>query len=212
MPHDPAATKGRILDAAFREFAARGVAGARVDHIAALAQANKESLYRYFGSKRELLHRVLDRYLDQQGAALVPDERRLDQYASNLFHFHRRHPELLRLLVWEGMEVDGEGVDAASVSNRQEHYREKLRAITAQQAAGEIDPELDPRLLLVLLISLADHWFVVPQSVRMILGREPTEADLERYEGFLVECCARLLRPPPVEVGKGGPAAATGER
>lgn len=51
MAYDSAATRARLLDAAHAEFAERGLAGARVDRIAAAAQANKQAIYAYFGSR-----------------------------------------------------------------------------------------------------------------------------------------------------------------
>ncbi|WP_217146124.1 TetR family transcriptional regulator, partial [Streptomyces sp. AC627_RSS907] len=53
MPPDSTATKARLLAAARAEFARHGVAGARVDRIAAAAKANKRLLYVYFGNKCE---------------------------------------------------------------------------------------------------------------------------------------------------------------
>jgi AcrR family transcriptional regulator len=44
MPGDAEATKRRLLDAARDEFAAYGIAGARVDRIAEAAQANKAQI------------------------------------------------------------------------------------------------------------------------------------------------------------------------
>ena len=41
----------RILTAAFREFADKGLDGARVDKIATRAGVNEGMLYHYFGSK-----------------------------------------------------------------------------------------------------------------------------------------------------------------
>ena len=60
---EPRTTRQRIFEAAVEEFATHGNAGARVDRIADKAQANKEAIYRYFGTKEELLRRVLDRYV-----------------------------------------------------------------------------------------------------------------------------------------------------
>jgi AcrR family transcriptional regulator len=57
---DSAATKQRILDAATAEFAEFGLAGARVDRIAARAGANKQLIYAYFGSKEGLFDNVLE--------------------------------------------------------------------------------------------------------------------------------------------------------
>src|SRR5580700_6049505 len=53
-------TRGRILDAALREFAANGLAGARTETIAAAASVNKALLYYYFESKEKLYVAALE--------------------------------------------------------------------------------------------------------------------------------------------------------
>ena len=55
-----AETRGRILDAALREFAANGLAGARTESIAAAAGVNKALLYYYFDSKEKLYLAALE--------------------------------------------------------------------------------------------------------------------------------------------------------
>ena len=50
----------RILEAAKQEFAAHGLAGARVDRIAANAGANKRMLYYHVGNKENLYLAVLE--------------------------------------------------------------------------------------------------------------------------------------------------------
>ena len=49
-----AETRQRILDAALREFAANGLAGARTETIATAAGVNKALIYYYFESKEKL--------------------------------------------------------------------------------------------------------------------------------------------------------------
>ena len=49
-----AATRQRILDAALAEFAEKGLAGARIDDIAARGGVNKRMIYAYFGNKEDL--------------------------------------------------------------------------------------------------------------------------------------------------------------
>jgi len=51
---DPEGMRIRILEAAKQEFAAHGLAGARVDRIAANAGANKRMLYYHIGNKEDL--------------------------------------------------------------------------------------------------------------------------------------------------------------
>lgn len=53
-------TKLRVLNAARHEFAAFGLAGARVDRIARTAGVNKAMIYYYFSSKEDLYQAVLD--------------------------------------------------------------------------------------------------------------------------------------------------------
>ncbi len=49
-----------ILEVATREFADKGLAGARVDDIAAAMRTSKRMIYYYFGSKEGLYVRVLE--------------------------------------------------------------------------------------------------------------------------------------------------------
>ena len=57
---DPEGMRIRILEAAKQEFAAHGLAGARVDRIAAKAGANKRMLYYHVGNKEDLYLEVLE--------------------------------------------------------------------------------------------------------------------------------------------------------
>ena len=59
MAWDTERTKRLLLDAATAEFSAYGLAGARIDRIAATAGVNKERIYQYFGKKDELFAQVL---------------------------------------------------------------------------------------------------------------------------------------------------------
>ena len=59
MAWDTERTKRLLLDAATAEFSEHGLAGARVDRIAASAGVNKERIYQYFGKKDDLFAAVL---------------------------------------------------------------------------------------------------------------------------------------------------------
>ena len=194
MP-DPESTKQRIFEAAVEEFAEHGVAGARVDRIAAKAQANKESIYRYYGTKDELLRRVIDKYLDQRGEQLLPQERELPKYASDLLEFHAKHPEFVRMSLWEALEYGSE-LDPDTFEHRRQHYADKLATVAEQQRAGLIDPALDPRHLLAAVFGMADYWAALPQLLRLLFGREVTDEDLAAHREFLAESVRRIITPP----------------
>ncbi len=104
----PQATPDRILEAAIDEFVDHGLAGARVDRIAERAGANKQLLYRHFGSKEGLFDaamRSMVTRFDEIRRAL-PDtlEARLPYYFERATDDQR----WVRLLGWEALQTTGE--------------------------------------------------------------------------------------------------------
>jgi len=59
--NDPERTRQDILAVATKEFADHGLAGARVDAIAARTRTTKRAIYYYFGSKEGLYAAVLEK-------------------------------------------------------------------------------------------------------------------------------------------------------
>ena len=53
-------TRRDIIDAAMKEFAEKGLAGARVDDIAARTRTTKPMIYNHFGSKEKLYAAVIE--------------------------------------------------------------------------------------------------------------------------------------------------------
>jgi AcrR family transcriptional regulator len=161
MAYDSTATKERILAAATTEFAAHGVAGARVDRIATAAKANKRAIYDYFGDKNKLFAVVLERRLAELAEA-VPPSADLPGYSERLFEYHRAHPEALRLVMWEALEV-GDGPVPAE-PERTIHYGDKVAAAQAG------DPDDDARTRVFFALALAGWSVAMPQLRRMVLG------------------------------------------
>lgn len=60
-----AETRTAILGAAERVFAKSGLAGARIDAIAAAAGVNKALLYYYFKSKEDLYETVVENHFSE---------------------------------------------------------------------------------------------------------------------------------------------------
>src|SRR5215212_8978523 len=63
----------KLLETATREFAAKGLAGARVDAIARAARSNKQLVYYYFGNKIGLYNEVVGRIGPGVHEELYPD-------------------------------------------------------------------------------------------------------------------------------------------
>jgi TetR/AcrR family transcriptional regulator len=102
---DPAATQHKLLSAARREFSDRGLAGARVDEIAARAGVNKQLVYHYFGDKDALYRAVIEwvyeeiraqeRELNLDG---LPPEQAIKKLIESSFDYLAAHPDFIVLL------------------------------------------------------------------------------------------------------------------
>ena len=57
---DPEGTQTNIIEVATQEFAENGLAGARIDEIAAKTKSSKRMIYYYFGDKEGLYLTVLE--------------------------------------------------------------------------------------------------------------------------------------------------------
>ncbi|MEW2291291.1 TetR family transcriptional regulator [Streptomyces sp. NPDC006743] len=112
MAYDAEDTRRRIFAAAAAEFADRGLAGARVDRIAAAARANKQAIYLYYGNKEKLFAAVLRAKLAEISVSISVDPDAVAESVGQVFDWYQHHPELIRLLLWEALET-GDGGDEA---------------------------------------------------------------------------------------------------
>lgn len=103
-------TKERILTIAFKEFAARGYDGARIDAIVARCKISKNLIYHYFSSKEDLFVQVMERAYGamrkrQNELALTGDDPVADMRVlveKTIQHFVEQ-PEFIQLLATENL-------------------------------------------------------------------------------------------------------------
>lgn len=107
---DPERTKQDILDVATMEFAAHGLAGGRVDAIAAKTQTTKRMIYYYFGNKENLYALVLERAYagirrieERMDLDRLDPETALRRLVEFTFDYHDAHPEFVRLVAIENI-------------------------------------------------------------------------------------------------------------
>ncbi len=183
-------TRQRIFEAGTAEFTAHGVAGARVDRIAAHAKANKQLIYAYFGSKRALFEAVVSghvaRFIDE-----VPfDPYDMPTWSGRMFDFFVAHPEVPQLGAWHALEP-------AERQHRipiiEKAIRDRTRAIKRAQAEGKISPRLPPAELLAVANAVAGSWNTGPpeRNPRNGVGR----AELVRRRAAVVEAVRALVEP-----------------
>ena len=182
---DPSATKARLLEAATEEFAAHGIAGARIDRIEAAARANRSLIYSYFTNKDGLFDAVMD-----AAVARVLDEvpftaEDLPGYAGRLFDFLAANPNLLRLATWHRLERAGSGRETAGLSGS---YRTNVASVTKARTKSRPASDLSAEDLYVFTLALASAWAPAsPHVPAALAGR-----DLATRRAAIVEATRRL--------------------
>lgn len=189
-------TRRLLREAAMVEFAAHGSDGTTVTRIAARAGVNKERLYAYFGDKDALFDEVLTEALEELSRVVTPEGVNfgdMGEVAGRTFDYYGEHPELARLLLWEGLR----GAPPVNATARVEHYSRKVAATGRAQQDGSIDGGIDAGHLMFMIIGLAAWWFSVPQLATMLTGAEADDPDERaRRRAFVVEAARRLTRSP----------------
>lgn len=197
MAYDAEDTKRRIFAAATAEFAEHGLAGARVDRIAAAAKANKQAIYLYYGGKEKLFAAVLRAKLEEVHVAISIDPDAVADSVGQIFDWHQQHPELIRLLLWEALETRDGGL-GASETERRVAFREKVCGL-ADSVAPHLPEQERVRAaqdLLFTIMGLISWNFAVPGMCRMMLGEESDQAALARRREAVIAAARRLATSP----------------
>jgi AcrR family transcriptional regulator len=186
MPGDAQATRRRLLDAAAAEFAAYGIAGARVDRIAAAAGSNKAQIYHYFGSKDGLFDAVFHDMVVTTLRDTPIDASDLPEYAGRLFDGYEARPHVQRLATWYRLERAGTQDPLEIVM---ESYRVKVEAIAKAQAEGLLPDRWAAADLLNLVLHLSGLWTAMtPEYAAMV-----ADADRAHRRAVVVESVRALL-------------------
>jgi AcrR family transcriptional regulator len=191
-PRDADATRARILAAAVEEFAAHGLAGGRIDRIAAAADANKRSIYVYFGSKVALFRAALHHVIGEIEAVDLED---LPGWAGRIFDHLCAHPEAWRLGMWLVLERPEEGIEGGEITAA------RLEAM-ADPRQGAVTGGLAIPDVIVLVLGLTHGWFMSPRSLLAAGGLDPSSEERRLiHREALVETVRRMGAPG------GGPPA-----
>jgi AcrR family transcriptional regulator len=108
--NDPAATRADILEVALKEFADKGLSGARIDAIAEQTRTSKRMIYYYFESKEGLYQAVLEacyrrirsieNHLDLDD---LPPLEALRLLVNSTFDYQDANPDFVRLVMVENI-------------------------------------------------------------------------------------------------------------
>ncbi|MEW2068083.1 TetR family transcriptional regulator [Streptomyces sp. NPDC007346] len=184
------ASRRRLLDTATAEFAAYGIAGARIDRISADAQVNKAQIYKYYRSKDELFDAVFAEHVERIVETVPVTGDDLPGYAVRLYDSYLVRPELVRLATWARLERTPTGDLFHFMPG---HDETKLRSIADAQAKGLVDPELPAAEVLSLVTAMSMTWS--PASALYAASRDEAEAEHDRRRTALARAVRRAFAP-----------------
>ncbi|MGB3043551.1 MAG: TetR/AcrR family transcriptional regulator [Xanthobacteraceae bacterium] len=192
----------RILEAAKKEFAAHGLAGARIDRIAAKADANKRMLYYHVGNKEDLYLAVLEAAYEKIRA----EERGLDlehldpsaaiaRLIDFTWNYFIRNPEFLALLNTENVAKARNLKRSTKVKSMHSPFVEMIRTIVDRGVkTGEFRIAMDPVQLYISIAGLCFFYLSNSATLSFIFGRDLLKKDAkeERLQHVIMLVLAAL--------------------
>jgi len=150
--NDPERTTADIIEIATREFAEKGLAGARIDVIAEATRTSKRMIYYYFGSKEALYRAVLEQsysrirtieaQLHLEDLAPEPALRKLVEFTVD---YQLANPDFIRLVMNENIHRGEFLAQSKSIQQLNVPAIDAVRAVyergvTAKVFRAGIDP------------------------------------------------------------------------
>src|SRR6201989_1063017 len=201
---NPAATRQKLLAAARREFAASGLAGARVDEIAARAGVNKQLVYHYFGDKDALYLAVLEWVYEEIRAkerglnlAGLPPERAIRKLIESSFDHLAAHPDFIALLNDEHRSGAGHVRGSRRIEAQHSPLVSMVDTILKQGGrAGKFRRGVDPVHLYISIAGLSYFFFSYTPTLSAIFGADLRSAAAKRARRkHVVDLVMQALRP-----------------
>jgi AcrR family transcriptional regulator len=190
VARDAEGTRAKLLSAARREFAAFGLAGARIDRIAAEAGSNKAQIYYYFGSKDQLFDTVFAAALDDLVRGTPLDVNDMPGFAAQLAEAYEHDPDLMRLLSWQRLERGEhrqrrERNAGPTPRAAVEATQASIAQIAQAQAQGRLSDRYPADVLLHAVLHIAALWAPASRDLAWA-GKPPPAAARDRIIAQMV--------------------------
>ena len=202
--NDPDRTMADILQVATAEFADKGLAGARIDEIAALTSASKRMIYYYFGSKEGLYMAVLEdayRRIRRIESELHLEDLAPEQALRTLVGFtvdyQLANPDFIRLVMNENMHRGEFISQSTTIQELNIPVIHAVRNVYQRGvAAGVFRPDVDPVDLHMSISALSFFNVANRHTFGAIFKRalDTPAATAQRRES-ITEMIVRFLRP-----------------
>jgi TetR/AcrR family transcriptional regulator len=208
-------TEERIRLAALKEFAEKGLSGARVDQIAQEANVNIRMIYYFFGSKDGLLEAVLSEIFHRRKAQLAASYDSAADLLTSYFEGYAEDSQRVRLLQWEALQTPlPAGLPKlTNFADRQDVVRQRIAAIADLQKRGIIPDQFDPKFLYLMFVALSIYPMTFPQSTFIATGEHAGSDEFKRrYRDFLRQLAGTLFPRNPGQPTGGKRAAGTSRK
>lgn len=182
---DPERTRAAILESATEEFTAKGLNGARVDHIARRSGVNKRMIYYYFGDKEGLYLAVLEEiysairhaevnlHLDDRDP--VDGMRELIRFTWDYFI---KHPEFLSLLGTENLHQARFLKQSDKIRDLHSPLVGMISSLLERGEKQKIfKPDVDPVQLYISIASLGFFYMSNKHTLSTVFGRDLSAPD-----------------------------------
>ncbi len=205
----PEESRSAILQAAIREFAREGVAGARTDAIAKAAKVNKALLYYYFRDKDALYAAALEQVFKERDAHLMPILRentppgeKLLRYVGAFFDFLASHPQY-REMVQREMFMLPRRIHAQRIvkTYMRPLFEELLKVFREGVEKGVFRP-VDPLQFIPSMAAVVVHYFGMAPFIKLMTQHDPLSPEriAARRAAVLDFISAALFQPTALPV------------
>ncbi len=195
-------TKNKILLAAESEFSEKGIWGARVDAIAAVAGVNKRMIYEHYESKENLYKTVLffvysklAAYESQYYKDSVDPEGAIRRIVEVSFRFLEANPTFVRILMWENLNR-ASYLEAGGVKEIKNPTIEYIKTqIRRGKEIGIFEDSADEEQMIVSLLNFEFSYFANMHTLSSVLGRDLSKSDeIVKRAGFISDILIKYLR------------------
>ena len=199
---DAEATMARILDAAKKEFAKKGLGGARVDEIAEKVRANKRMIYHYFGSKDQLFQKVIEAaYVDIRTAEqklnldhLDPKDA-LERLIVFTWEYYLKNPEFITLVNSENLHRAKHLKNSETVKVYSRRFVSMVKTILDRGVAtGVFRKGIDPVQLNITIAAIGYYYLTNRFTGSIVFERDlMAKKAIDERLRFNIETIMRLV-------------------
>lgn len=203
--NDADATRADILRVAATEFAAKGLAGARIDEIAEQTRSSKRMIYYYFGSKEELYRAVLEQSYagirESEADRHFEDRPALEALRAHVEHtldYHLAHPEFVRLVMNENIHRAEHLGGVTGIRDRNSRVVASMQAIIDKGVGeGVFRAGLDALELHLQISSLCFYVVSNRHTIQTIFQLDMADYDViaRRREAIVATVLASVRQP-----------------